>query len=313
MSVEQRMDEATGWHARLSHPAVSTEDWVSFTEWLEIDPANAEAYDAIALCDAELSDAIALSKRDAVRAQNDDEVPPSPWYRRRGFLAVSASAAVAVFLSPAFFSGRDLKTYQTIAGETREIALSDGSQIAMNGGSRLLLDGKTSRFARLEAGEAMFIIRHDAVNPFVLETPGATLRDMGTSFNVRQEDDTLEVTVADGAIQYNPGHEAVTVKAGNRLQVSRTRPVPIVSKIEHGTVAGWRDGRLTYQEASLKSIATDLTRSLGLPVSASSDVASRRFTGVIQVDRNAGLFFHRLESLLGVRARHTAQGWQLTS
>ena len=313
MSVEQRMDDATGWHVRLSNPAVTTEDWVSFTGWLEVDPANAEAYDTVALSDAKLSDALALSKRDVALAQNDDEVLPSPWYRRHGFLAVAASAAVALLLSPAFFSGQDLKAYQTVPGETREIALSDGSQIAMNGGTRLLLDIKTSRFARLEAGEAMFTIRHDAANPFVVETADSTLQDIGTIFNVRQDDDGLEVTVAAGAIQYNPKQEAVTVTAGNRLQVLGARGAPIISKMEPGSVAGWREGRLTYQDAPFRLIATDLTRTLGFPISVSSDVANRRFTGVIQVDRNTGPFFNRLESLLGVRARHTAQGWQLTS
>ena len=313
MSVEHQTDEVTGWHVRLSNPAATAEDWASFTEWLEVDPANAEAYDSLALCDAELSDALKASKLDTLLAQNDDVALPSPWYRRGGVLALAASAAVALLVSPAYISGRDLKTYETVPGEMREIVLTDGSQIAMNGGTRLQLVGKTGRFARLEAGEAMFIIKHDAANPFVVETTGSTLRDMGTSFNVRQEDDQLDVTVATGAVQYNPRQEAVTVTAGNRLQVSRTRPVPIISKAEPGSVAGWREGNLTYHDAPFKSIATDLTRSLGVPVSVSSEVANRRFTGVIRVDRDSRLFFNRLEPLLGVRVRHTAQGWQLTS
>lgn len=313
MSAELQMDEATAWHVRLSNPAVPADEWVAFTDWLEADSANAAAYDAVAQCDAELGDALEVSKRHSLIAQNDDEIVSSPWYRRRSFLAIAASAALALLITPALIPGRDLKTYETRPGETRDIALSDGSQIAMNGGTRLKLDSKTNRFARLEAGEAVFTIRHDAAIPFVVETTDATLRDIGTTFNVRQDDDGLEVTVAAGAIQYNPAQEAVTVQAGNRLQVLRKRPVPIISKIEPGAVAGWREGRLTYQDAPFRLIATDLTRSLGTPVSVSSEVANRRFTGVIRVDRDSRLFFGRLESLLGVRARHTAQGWQLTS
>ncbi len=313
MSVELRKDEAIAWHLRLSNPAASAQDWDDFTNWLEADPVNADIYDSVALADADLTDTLAIAKSDPALPQNDNAPAPAKWYQRRGFLAVAASAALAVLLSPALMSSRDLQRYETQPGETREIALSDGSQIAMNGGTRLALDKKSNRFARIDAGEAVFTIRHDAANPFVVETTDSTLRDLGTVFNVRQDDGALEVAVAQGAVQYNPHDEAVTVTAGNRLVISRDRPVPVVSKADPVSVGGWRQGRLTYQATPLSVIALDLTRTLGTPISVSRDVAGRRFTGVIRIEQDKEVFFHRLESLLSVRVRHTANGWQLTS
>jgi transmembrane sensor len=313
MSVELRKDEAIAWHLRLSNPAASAPDWDDFTNWLEADPANADIYDSVALADADLSDTLLLAKSDPALPQNDNAPAPAKWYQRRGFLAVAASAALAVLVSPALMSGRDLQRYETKLGETREIALSDGSQIAMNGGTRLSLDKKSNRFARIDAGEAVFTIRHDPADPFVVETADSTLRDLGTIFNVRQDEGALEVAVAQGAVQYNPHDEAVTVTAGNRLIISRDRPVPVVSKANPVSVGGWRQGRLTYQATPISAIAVDLTRTLGTRVSVSKDVADRRFTGVIRIDQDRTIFFRKLESLLSVRATHTANGWQLTS
>jgi transmembrane sensor len=315
MSVEQRMDEAIAWHLRLSNPAASAHDWAEFTNWLDADPVNADCYDSVAVFDADLTDTLQITKSDTALPQNDNEpaLAGNKWYQRRGFLAVAASAALAVLISPALMSSRDLQGYETKLGETREIGLSDGSQIAMNGGTRLTLDRKTNRFARIDAGEAVFTIRHDAANPFVVETADSTLRDLGTVFNVRQDMYGLEVAVAKGSVQYNPRSDAITVTAGNRLTISRDRPIPVISKTDPTSVGGWRQGRLTYQATPLSVIALDLTRTLGTPVSVSKDVAGRRFTGVIRIDQDRTILFHRLESLLSIRAKHTANGWQLTS
>ena len=313
MPVENKIDEAIGWRIRLSNPAASADEWAEFTDWLEIDPANAEAYDAIAMADEDLSDTIATTKADPQTPQNDNQPIPARWYQRWGLQTIAACVAVALLASPMLLSGRDLRTYETQPGETREIALSDGSHIAMNGGTRLLLDAKSSRFAKLEAGEAVFTIRHDASNPFIVETANATLQDVGTVFNVREDSGSLEVSVSNGAVRYNPGAEAVNVVAGNKLTVSKARPVPVVSKADPKTVAGWRNGQLSYQDAPLRVIAVDLSRAIGEKVSVSENLDSLRFTGVIRVEKDRKQLFRRLEGLLGVRAQHSASGWQLTS
>jgi transmembrane sensor len=313
MPVESKIDAAIGWHIRLSDPAASADLWNEFTDWIEIDPANADAYDAIALADDDLSETIALANTDPLVPQNDNAPVPAKWYKRRGLQALAASVVVALLAMPMLLSGRDLQTYETRPGETQEIALPDGSQIAMNGGTRLLLDSKTNRFVKLESGEAVFSIRHDASNPFVVEAGGATLQDVGTVFNVRQDDGSLEVSVADGAVRYNPTAEAVTVAAGNKLKVSKSKPVPLVSKADAKTVAGWRNGQLSYQDVPLSTIAVDLSRAIGEKISISGNLGNRRFTGVIRVEKDRKLLFRRLEGLLGVRAQHSASGWQLTS
>ncbi len=312
MAEHDIVDSATLWHIRLSDPSATEAAWAEFTDWLDADPAHSEAYDHVALADASLSDVIALGHAELQHAQNDNEAAPVKWYRRRALMAVAASAALAVFAFPSLLFGPDLQTYETKAGETRVIALTDGTVFAMNGGTRVSIDAKMKRFARLESGEAVFTVRHDAAHPFTVETADATLRDLGTVFNVRQDEDSLEVSVADGAVQYNPSADAVTVTAGSRLHVAKGGHDPIVTKADSSTMTGWRSGRLTYQDAKLSVIALDLSRSIGTPVTVSPALANRQFTGLIRVDQDRDLLFRRLEGLLGVQAKNNSRGWQLS-
>ncbi len=312
MVSDNRRDDAIAWHVRLRDPAASEQVWADFTNWLEADVANADAYDAVARADANYSEILSSGSSQSETAFNDNEEMPTPWYQRRRLLAAVASVALVVLISPAFLPSRALQITMTKPGETREISLADGSQIALNGGSKLLLDGKDKRFARLEAGEAVFTIRHDAAHPFVVEAGAANLKDLGTVFNVRHGHDGLDVTVAEGAVQYNASAQATTVSAGNRLQVARDQASPVLTKVDPGSVAGWRRGMLTYQQAQLSAIALDLSRATGTPVRVSNAIADRRFTGIVRVERDQKLLFHRLEALLGVRAEHNAAGWNLT-
>ncbi|QNO26251.1 FecR domain-containing protein [Sphingopyxis sp. OPL5] len=315
MGTGSIMDEAIAWHVRLQGPAADGVLWAEFTAWMEADPAHADAYDAVALADDRLSDELAETKapeKNAPLATNDNEPGVRPWYRRTAFLSIAASLILALCLSPMLLRSPGMEAITTQPGETREIALGDGSTIALNGGTTIHLDRKAERFARLDSGEAIFTIKHDSARPFVVETGDGTLRDLGTIFNVRQSASGLEVGVSEGSVQYDPGVQAVTVTAGRQLRVQRGKSRAVVTAIDPASVGGWRQGRLSYHDASLATIALDLTRSLGTPVTVSPDLASRRFSGVIRIDRDEAKLFRQLESLLGVHARHSAKGWQLT-
>src|SRR3546814_9914530 len=59
-------------------------------------------------------------------------------------------------------------TIATVPGARRTIDLADGSRIELNGDTRITLDKAAPRFASLDRGEAMFHVRHDDSDPFVV-------------------------------------------------------------------------------------------------------------------------------------------------
>jgi transmembrane sensor len=313
MLANDRRDQAIEWHVRLNNSYAPAEDWMAFTAWLEADPANVTAYDAIVKQDALLSSILSDAVPNFDLADNDNGTESVPWYRRRIMIAIAASVAITMLATPYFYYRRDIQTFQTKPGEIREIAMQDGSKITMNGGTKILLDRKNNRFAQLDDGEAVFVIRHDAAHPFVLETDSGTLKDLGTIFNVRKDVNGMEIAVADGAVQYQPTSDAITIAAGNKLQVSLNRHAPILSQADRSSVAGWQQRQLTYHGANLRTIALDLSRMLGTPIKVSPKVENRLFSGVIRVGKDEKQVFHRLESLLGIHAHISSEGWLLTS
>jgi transmembrane sensor len=309
METSDVRDAAISWHIRLCDAGVRGEDWAAFNSWLDEDPAHADAYDAVALDDAALGDVIATR----AAADNDNPAVAAPRYWGRALFAVVASAAAAVLIIPPLWQPDTFEIIQTRLGEKRDIALPDGSQIALNGDTRIALDRDSNRKARLEAGEALFTIRHDAAHPFIVTTGGVTLKDVGTVFNVRQAEGALDVAVAEGAVAYNPQSAALIINAGHRLRLDNAQAKPVLTKVDAQSVTGWREGRLAYQNALLGEIATDLSRVLGRKVTIAPTLANRRFSGVFRVEGDQTLFFRRLETLLDVHAAPNKDGWQLTS
>ncbi|HET8613746.1 MAG TPA: FecR domain-containing protein [Sphingomonas sp.] len=301
---------AIEWRIRLRDGGAA--DWEAFVDWLEADPARSEAYDAAAMEDAALGDAIDLSRSAA--PANDDGAPPVRSGLRH-YSWIGAAAAVlllAVLIGWPLMQSADEYRIATPPGVQRMIELDGGDRIALNGGSAILLKKGDARFASLERGEALFDIRHDPKRPFELVVGDSHIRDVGTRFDVVR-DEGVRVAVAEGSILYNPRREAVLLKAGQALVDAPGDTAIKVSEVQPSAVGGWRIGHLSYRGAPVARVAGDLSRTLGVPVTVDPTLADRRFTGTIHLGGNLpGLFAH-VGAVLDVDARPRGKGWELTS
>lgn len=309
-SGDHLLDAAISWQIKLASPLASENDWSEFTDWLCADPEHGLAYDRVALADQAYDNEIGTNIPLPLLVQNDNQ--PVHWYQRRALLAFAASIVLALISVPFLINDQDFQTIQTGPGETRQIALQDGSLITLNGASRVELDANGGRYAKLTKGEALFTIVHDADRPFIVKVDNHTLVDVGTIFNVRNDDDGVEVAVSHGAVEFNPDKEAVLVRAGSQVNMARKATKPVLKKIEAAGVGGWRNGQLAYSDAEYSRIAADLSRTLGEPVIADPSVRNRRFSGIIQIDANRGQSMQRLQALLGVNVRRSDKGWALS-
>ncbi len=302
-------DAALGWALRTGEPDFT--DWDGFTDWLEADPAHARAYDAVqaALDEAAvLTPEVAADIEPALAAANDN--PPGWLARHRVWLGGAIAAALVLattFLFGLWPQGETL--YATAPGETRMIALGDGSTVALSGGSRLAVAG--ARAARLEAGQALFTIRHDAADPFVLDAGGTRLVDAGTVFDVRLAGASLDVAVAEGAVVIDPDAQAVRVDAGERA-VGKAGGQFDVAPVDMAAVGEWQRGRISFAYASLAEIAVELTRATGIGFT-STDTATR-LSGSIAFD-SLRADPRALEPLLGVRVQPQdgGNGWVISA
>jgi transmembrane sensor len=307
--AEQRIEtEAIAWHLRLRDGDAA--DWEAFVRWLEADPARSAAYDAVAHADA----ALGLEAFPPIAA-NDDHFPDARPARRFGpiwaIAAIAACLLLALLPLPWLGSGADRYEVATAAGERRTVPLGDGSAVALNGATRLVLDRGDPRFAELAAGEATFTIHHDAAHPFIVFAGDHRVHDVGTAFNMVREGERLTVEVIEGEVKFDPHAAAISLTAGQTLAVHERGGRPLIGRRDPGTIAGWRHGQLSYRAAPLESVARDLARSLGAQVSVDPGIAALPFTGSVRVAGGAETVLTGFAATLGMEARRDGNAWRI--
>ncbi|AKH44131.1 transmembrane sensor [Altererythrobacter atlanticus] len=304
--VDPIRDQAAHWAVLTSDPAF--DDWEKFTAWLESHPDHAATYDRVMAAVAEAAEADIPAPAPAANDGDAGEMPQSP--ARRRWLGGALAASVAVLAVIGVWQSRDgSQTFETAPGETRVIALADGGEIVLSGGTRLLFDPEDPREAALEAGQALFTITHDPANPFRLEVGGDRLVDIGTVFDVAARPDSLTVAVSEGAVLFNPDGQNVELQPGDMLTSAVGSAEYTLSRVPLEQVGEWRTGRLTFQNATIAELAGDLTRATGIPFAAAEGAANAPrvsgslLLGPVRDDPRT------IAPLLGVTVRRQGDSW----
>jgi transmembrane sensor len=222
---------------------------------------------------------------------------------------MAAAVAGAIGIWTISQPGTSSRQIATGPGEHRTIALADGSRIVMNGGTRIVLEQDNPRGVELVSGEALFEVRHDDAQPFIVSTGVFRLVDMGNVFNVAVDDGALDVAVAEGAVKYQSPSREIHLNAGDGLSRASAAAAPVVRKASPSTVGGWRTGHLQYDNVGLDRVARDLGRNLGRPVQATAAVSNMRFTGSLVVSGPPAEVLERAGPLLGVRFKLQDDKW----
>ncbi|QCB54830.1 DUF4880 domain-containing protein [Sphingopyxis sp. PAMC25046] len=309
MQVERADAEARAidWLIRQRDPDFT--DWDGFADWLAEDSAHAAIYDALASLDRDL-DALPPSPAPSVVMIPDAPRRPS---RRAWFGGAMAAAIVGVvsISGLGLLGGSD--RIETLAGEHRTVTLADGSKIEINGASVIEIDADRPRFARLEVGEAMFHVVHRNNDPFVVETGGAKIVDLGTAFNVVRRDRQTNVAVSEGIVLYNPDRDNVRLVAGKGIEArdGDAKP-PVVQNVDVANVGGWRSGLLVYNGTPLAVVAEDLKRTAGMQVRIAPEATDLSFRGALIIDKNRDRTIADLAALSGTKAARQGDGWILT-
>lgn len=298
-------EEALAWVIRTRDPEFA--DWEGFTLWLQRDPAHAPAYDLLMAADAELPDIIPADSVTLPTPANDPG--ERRWRPMRWIGGGAIAAALVAAISIGMLNRTDSYTVTTHPGETRSIALEDGTRIDLNGGTTLRLDRRDARFAALDSGEAAFTVRHDESDPFRVTVGDAVFEDAGTVFNIVRTTSATRIGVSEGKVIYNPEAQAIALPAGRAL--TQDGSGLRVMDVAPNSVASWRQGRLTYANAAVDQISADIARSLGVRLSATPGASATQFTGTIRLDRDPARFFATAAPLMGLSAVRQGDGWLL--
>jgi transmembrane sensor len=126
---------------------------------------------------------------------------PFPSRQRLRLYALAASFTAMVIAAAWPLISLRGQTIQTERGERREVALSDGSVVAVDPETRLRVKFEEhTRRVFLDRGRALFRVAKNSDRPFLVQADGTTVRAVGTAFGVERQKQGIMVTVAEGKV-----------------------------------------------------------------------------------------------------------------
>ena len=265
--------EAAAWVARLQGPERTPTAERAFRRWLEADPAHAAAFDRATQVWEGIGGAAAGMK-----------VGPGARTDRLR-IAASVGAVALVALTGGWLTLRD-PVYATKVGEQRSVRLEDGSLLALNTNTRVVVRySKGRRDLTLVRGDAQFDVAKNPDRPFVVTAEGQEVRALGTSFVVRDEGKTLSVTLLEGKVTVRPqtaAAKAVYLTPGQRVKVGAARPAA-VDRPSLQAVTAWRSGEILLDDTTLAEAVAEMNRYSKKPLEIEDgEVAGLRVTGIFR-------------------------------
>jgi transmembrane sensor len=276
----QAAAEAAAWLARLQSDERKPEDEAAFRAWLAESESNREAFDRVTSA-WELAGGLAAHyPLDTVVA------PPRPARRQLAIVAMLLVVATVAGMGGLTYLNR-ADVYSTAAGETRRVALADGSIVLLDSSSELRVKlRKARRDLSLEHGRAHFEVAKNPDRPFLVTAGSRQVRSIGTVFEVSQREGKTSVLLVEGRVAVRSlGPRAAQPESfmapGDRLVFDRAgvqRDRPDVAKL-----IAWRSGEAIFDDDSLAAAAAELNRYSRRPlVIADATAASMRVSGVFR-------------------------------
>jgi transmembrane sensor len=258
------LEEASEWFVDFRVGDVDAHARARFDEWLRRSPEHIRAYMEIARTYVELPalqvagkldvDALVAYARSGENVvpfdntasepanksrtrcvpRNPDEMRLHLTARRRRryrFLAASSCALVLVLVivSALRWRSEHYPTYSTDIGERRSIELADGSTVDLNARSQIRVEfSGAERRVELLDGQALFEVAKEKNRPFIVRSGDATVRAVGTQFDVYRKEKGTTVTVLEGrvAVYSNERGNRTAASPASLPAAGSTRAIP---------------------------------------------------------------------------------------
>jgi ferric-dicitrate binding protein FerR (iron transport regulator) len=148
------------------------------------------------------------------------------------------------------------QTFLSIAVDT----LSDGSIVTLNKNSALsyptAFKGKT-RTVQLK-GEAFFAVAHDKARPFIVQADNVSIKVVGTAFNVKHYDSSIQVIVESGIVEVSNPTQAVLLHKGEEVLIQNSNAVLKKSIVTDSLYNYYRTKEIICSNTPLSAVITTI-------------------------------------------------------
>jgi transmembrane sensor len=297
---EQMLDQAIAWQAALEQDDA---DWDGYLAWLEADPQHREAFDAIALVDAAITD-----NREHIRPLlapvSDHAALPvvSRWRPRMLWGGAVAACLAAMVAVPMLRTNADPVIYTNDGTANRSLALENGTNVILAPSSRIVVTGKDAGAIELAQGEAYFDVRHDPGRTLTVSAGTYRISDIGTRFSVNLAGGNFRVGVAEGVVSVSMSGDSRAVRLESGHQLVGGNGDLTLAPVDIDQIGSWRSGRLSYTDAPLSLVAADITRYSGKEIIVDPSVEKKHFSGSLVIGDGSKLVGD-LADVMGIGAR----------
>jgi transmembrane sensor len=246
---------------------------------LKICPEQIEAWINDAKSASQEPTRIVLDWKATVPRPNDNGRLAASLAARRPLVWFAAACLGTVIFAAGLVLRWEEGRYSTAFGEQRIVTLADGSVIELNTESALKVRfTKDQRSIHLIKGEAFFRVAHDATRPFVVSAGEASVKAVGTQFNVRMSADSTLVSVVEGTVEVRgdtqdtrfaaSAESAVSVTTGEEASITSVSPQAskrhlAVAKLPASSPqrsVSWTRGRVEFENTALVDVLSEFQR-----------------------------------------------------
>jgi transmembrane sensor len=335
-------DEAIGWLVGFCEGEIDADGRKRFERWLKASPQHVQAYlqvstlwEAAGRLNSTRKMQIDELVRRAATEQNVLTLQPAAdrirsfgaSRLRKGVLgrpaALAASLLVVMLLGVAglWWQNHRSLVYATVVGEERTLTLSDSSTVVLDARSKIRVRyTQALRTIDLLEGQALFRVTHNPARPFIVTTNDATIRDVGTQFDVRRNGASTVVTVMEGQVATFGGAggsmasggpiRAIYVSAGQQVVVAPRlvfRPV----RVNVAAATAWTEGKLVFDATPLSDVIRDFNRYSLKPLTIDDpQLLSLHVSGTFDA-RNSAQIIQFLSERFGLVAHESTDGIRL--
>lgn len=175
----------------------------------------------------------------------------------------------------------------TVNKSNIEVILYDGTRVKLNAHSTLRYPDRfenNNRVVQLN-GEAYFDVTKNTSQPFVVKTPAAEIRVLGTEFNVSASSSDCTTTLVEGCVQvFDNKRDSVTMTPGEQVSVRADMPI-LVSHVNVLYYTAWTRGMFGFYDQSLESIMEKICSWYGMDFNIDSRIKAKTIYTII-IDRS---------------------------
>lgn len=244
-------------------------------------------------------------------------VPPatrSP-ARRWAWRTVALLAVVAFGTLLGSLLLRDAGFETVHVAERQTLTLPDGTNLKAAPGTKVRIPTRDAlREVRVIAGQLVLNVAHDPEAPFIVQTPGARVTVLGTTFGVEASETLTTVILVSGAVTLTARGEAgdpVRLAPGQSSRVMGREAPSRPRLADVNETLGWT-GDVFADGEPLSEVAGRIEKQFGVTVRVAPELAGERITGVFHQDEGAADALRKLALTLGANVEGSAaRGFRL--